>query len=455
MAQYRDLNAPPQRTFAEIVAAMQEQAKSSKTGASCVKDLGEAGDVVWPRPDGTAVSMRDVDLDLADARQRIEDAEGDLAGAQARIDTALDAEGHIREDEILRNATLLGDTVVQEINVTGKLIGTDGVFTGTVDFANVNVTGELLANEISGEHIYGTVIEGGEIRTGSDGSRGSFRLGDRAYVSPVDGYASPGLQLEAPDQEYVYPAGLGVDSRSVSVSGGRTADGRYGRLQVNPGGVSAVVSPAPGDTLRWGSRISSDSTSVRLAAGQPAAQDGAEILVAGPVILDGQEVSAATVRLQIDHNGKSSRIQAINGTTTVESSDGTTKRSLKLDSDGVWVTTGSKAVNLEGTTWTSLSPINGWSAYSGGGGYYNGLRAQRTPLGIRLDGTVKGGAPGSVVAMLPGDMQDVAAKQFPVVTSAGPAVMGIYGSANGFVIGYLSGPSSPGFVSVSVDAALR
>ena len=172
MAQYRDLNAPPQQTFAEIVAAMQDQAKSSKTGASGVKDLGASGDVVWPRPDGTAVSVRDVDLDLADARQRIEDAEGTLAGAQARIDTALDAEGHIREDEILRNATLLGETVVQEINVTGKLIGTDGVFTGTVDFANVNVTGtqivnKLGANSISADKISGGSFEGNQFTGGS------------------------------------------------------------------------------------------------------------------------------------------------------------------------------------------------------------------------------------------------------------------------------------------------
>ena len=173
MAQYRDLNAPPQQTFAEIVAAMQDQAKSSKTGASGVKDLGASGDVVWPRPDGTAVSVRDVDLDLADARQRIEDAEGTLAGAQARIDTALDAEGHIREDEILRNATLLGETVVQEINVTGKLIGTDGVFTGTVDFANVNVTGTQIVNKLGANSISADKISGGSF-AGNQFTGGSF-----------------------------------------------------------------------------------------------------------------------------------------------------------------------------------------------------------------------------------------------------------------------------------------
>ena len=346
MVQYRDLNAPPARTLAEIVADMRASERQSKTGDAGVKDLGELGDVVWPRPDGTPVSVRDVDLDLADARQRIEDAEGDLAGAQARIDTALDAEGHIREDEILRNATLLGETVVQEINVTGKLVGTDGVFTGTVDFANVNVTGELLANEISGERIYGTVLEGGEIRTGSDESRGSFLLGDRAYVSPHDGYAAPGIQIETPGQEYVYPPGLGVDGGSIAISGGRQSDGRYASLYVSPAAVEANISPPSDNTLLWGSSILADQKSVQLIAGQPSMLDGAEVYVSGPIILNGQEVSNAVVRLQVDHKGKRSRVQAANGSTTVEASDGTTTRSLKVDGSGVWATEGGTAVSL-------------------------------------------------------------------------------------------------------------
>ena len=88
MVQYRDLNAPPARTLAEIVADMRASERQSKTGDAGVKDLGEAGDVVWPRPDGTPVSVRDVDLDLADARQRIEDAETSLAENGSRLTAA-------------------------------------------------------------------------------------------------------------------------------------------------------------------------------------------------------------------------------------------------------------------------------------------------------------------------------------------------------------------------------
>ena len=88
MVQYRDLNAPPSRMLADVVADMKAQGRQSKTGDAGVKDLGETGDVVWPRPDGTPVSVRDVDLELADARQRIEGAEASLSETGARLTDA-------------------------------------------------------------------------------------------------------------------------------------------------------------------------------------------------------------------------------------------------------------------------------------------------------------------------------------------------------------------------------
>lgn len=71
----------------------------------------------------------------------------------------------VTDEAILNHATLIGQTVVDDINVQGKLIGTDGVFTGTVDFENVNVTGtqlvnELGANSISADKINGNTFEG-------------------------------------------------------------------------------------------------------------------------------------------------------------------------------------------------------------------------------------------------------------------------------------------------------
>lgn len=89
MAQYKNLNQPPERQFRDLVVGVQAEARQSKTGAAGVKDLGLVGDVVWTRPDATAFSVRDVDRDLADARQRIEDAEGVLAQTGERLDEAV------------------------------------------------------------------------------------------------------------------------------------------------------------------------------------------------------------------------------------------------------------------------------------------------------------------------------------------------------------------------------
>lgn len=87
MAQYTNLNAPPERTLRDIIDE-KIQTRVSATGAAGVKDLGLSGDVVWSRPDGTAVSVRDVDGELADARQRIEDAEGALVDTEQRLTAA-------------------------------------------------------------------------------------------------------------------------------------------------------------------------------------------------------------------------------------------------------------------------------------------------------------------------------------------------------------------------------
>src|SRR5699024_8181097 len=83
----------------------------------------------------------------------------------------------VTEEAILNHATLIGDTVVDNLNVTGKLIGTDGVFTGTVDFENVNVTGLQLVEKLEANSISADLIEGGHF-TGETFEGGSFVGGE-------------------------------------------------------------------------------------------------------------------------------------------------------------------------------------------------------------------------------------------------------------------------------------
>ena len=141
----------------------------------------------------------------------------------------------VTEEAILNHATLIGQTVVDDINVQGKLVGTDGVFTGTVDFENVNVTDELLASRISGEHIYGTVIEGGLFKT-SDALPGQVELADDAYVTHFDGGGTyPGLRITPIDtSETNLPAAIGPSTNGLTIFGGRSIGGGSSIVQCNP-----------------------------------------------------------------------------------------------------------------------------------------------------------------------------------------------------------------------------
>ena len=71
MVQYRDLNAPPSRMLADVVADMRASERQSKTGDAGVKDLGEAGDIIWPRWDGGEDSVREVGENVEAARASI------------------------------------------------------------------------------------------------------------------------------------------------------------------------------------------------------------------------------------------------------------------------------------------------------------------------------------------------------------------------------------------------
>ena len=123
MAQYRDLNAPPQQTFAEIVAAMQDQAKSSKTGASGVKDLGESGDIVWPRWDGGEDSVREVSANVEAARESIQELNevvlpglaDELEDSRIDLQQKLDA-ANARIDDIIVDGGGAGNFTTYSIN---------------------------------------------------------------------------------------------------------------------------------------------------------------------------------------------------------------------------------------------------------------------------------------------------------------------------------------------------
>lgn len=101
--------------------------------------------------------------------------------------------------------------------------------------------------------------------------------------------------------------------------------------------------------------------------------------------------------------------------------------------------------------WTRCSLGSGWSAYSGGGRYYNGLKVRMSSAGVQLRGMVVGGAVGSTIATLPAWLGITESRQYVVPAAGGMAVVGVLSrSATDCAIVYLSGPADPAFVEMSM-----
>ena len=160
----------------------------------------------------------------------------------AQIVLAMDIEAKklvVTEEAILNHATLIGQTVVDDINVQGKLIGEDGVFTGTVDFANVNVTGEAVAEKLTGK-----TIVGANISTPSSGGR-SIALSNTARDGwPAVSFETPGMARSASlaaydgimsDQGIWQNGSLVLNSGRSGVTSGTTS-----AVAARPGGVRLI-----------------------------------------------------------------------------------------------------------------------------------------------------------------------------------------------------------------------
>ena len=343
----------------DLVKDLQRRIDAANTTPAGDKVLEEGEDFYWARPDGTEHSMREVDLELEDARVRIGEAEealiqtgerleaaettvagvredldnidfsggggsssivkdrpplledgaalpvgaawlhydstgalvgmyrwggeaweampldrelipavdigtgtfGDLEGERLTVNDTLSARvvqamsGEMKklvvtEEAILNHATLIGQTVVDDINVQGKLIGTDGVFTGTVDFANVNVTGELLADRIKGKTIEGVELIGGSVEAANENYR--IAIGPEAvrFRSAADGglYRAPGVSISSPQGGGASVSLEAIDYRvggeGVSAAGLVARDGNGWKLGaevfVSDGGIAGL-----------------------------------------------------------------------------------------------------------------------------------------------------------------------------------------------------------------------
>lgn len=171
----------------------------------------------------------------------------ELSGEVARFMSTESKKLVVTEEALLNHATLIGKTVVDDINVTGKLIGTDGVFTGTVDFENVNITDQLLAQKvIAAGMVAGTpggnrvvIDETGIVMYGVDANDVEYELvrigpSDENLITAGDTTISPaGVQASSGDfeelavggsalDEILWPLPRGVVARGWNEVGGRS-----------------------------------------------------------------------------------------------------------------------------------------------------------------------------------------------------------------------------------------
>ena len=205
MVQYRDLNAPPSRMLADVVADMKAQERQSKTGDAGVKDLGTEGDVLWETPSGpTSVrveseNMRQLGIDLGELNEVIlPELADDLGAAKQDLQQKLDA-ANARIDDLIVDGGGAGNFTTYSINeptgtgtgegdqwfrvVNGEVLGqwrwdgaawvpvtlTDAVIAG-IDLSKLVSNGnlsEVVANKIWADLFTANKITAQEIESGS------------------------------------------------------------------------------------------------------------------------------------------------------------------------------------------------------------------------------------------------------------------------------------------------
>lgn len=97
--------------------------------------------------------------------------------------------------------------------------------------------------------------------------------------------------------------------------------------------------------------------------------------------------------------------------------------------------------------WVNLPLNSPWKPYVGGGDYYSGLRARKTPLGVMLQGMIIGGSKSTDIAFLPSALTPTVSTLIPVQSQNEYGCIKI--GTNGQVH-YYAGPTKPSFIALNL-----
>lgn len=123
MAKRTNLKQSPNETLAEIVTSLHGKTSEKTTHAAGIKDLGEAGDVVWRRADGGEDSVRTTSENLEAARKSIAELNkvtlpklaDDLEQSRSELEQKLNA-ANARIDDIVVDNGGAGNFTTYSIN---------------------------------------------------------------------------------------------------------------------------------------------------------------------------------------------------------------------------------------------------------------------------------------------------------------------------------------------------
>ena len=126
MAKRTNLKQSPNETLAEIVTSLHGKTSEKTTHAAGIKDLGEAGDVVWRRADGGEDSVRTTSENLEAARKSIAELNevtlpklaDDLEQSRSELEQKLNA-ANARIDDIVVDNGGAGNFTTYSINEPG------------------------------------------------------------------------------------------------------------------------------------------------------------------------------------------------------------------------------------------------------------------------------------------------------------------------------------------------
>lgn len=326
-----------------------------------------ANAIVAGKIDALAVNTRELAAEAVSAGKLAADSviagkvAADSISAREIIARSITAE-KIEADSITANEIKARTITAAEI-ATGTILA-EHISTDTLD-----VLGELTVQKLSGEHIYGTVLEGGEIRT-SDELPGQVAMRDDGYVD-AHGAAYPGIRITPTVSYYPErPPGIGVNENGLIVSGGGSkATGGRSFFTAEPGLVSMRSRDyVERDSQMYANLDGSYMYSRMEAVGTSRVQTTTE--EAALIRWDRWSLPISTLR--VNSSEASMWFQA---STKLQ-------RALRITNDGVWVETTSS-----GTTerWNLEETANdtGWISFS----LRSGINGTGSPA-LRLKGGV-------------------------------------------------------------------